>query len=296
MPRVDTAIRQTVAIMYQHMNTFLFGDSRKNTITQNLGFLFLRFFVGLALCTVFEKCLPRNGMWGPQVWFIQDTANMGFPFPTFFAWVAVLSEFFGGILLMLGLFTRPAALLNVGVTFTATFVYHQGDIGDSGLLSFFFLIMCTCIALFGPGAFSLDHLLKRRRIRSLGRVSMLILLFGSGSFMVGQAKNDPISPQAEEVSADSSFIPFYVQNKSLLPKKVTFIIYQPQRAGNNTRVKWMLPFQKVKFALPAKSKMYIATEAQVDTVMQGKRIDDAPPFVQVAEDLRGTIVRLCKRK
>jgi len=68
------------------------------------------------LCTVFEKFLPRDGVWGPQPWFINDVAKMGFPLPTFFAWCAVLAEFFGGILLMLGLMTRPAALANAITT------------------------------------------------------------------------------------------------------------------------------------------------------------------------------------
>lgn len=147
--------------MNNKIKAFLLGDGQQNAIIQNIGFLLLRFFVGLALCTVFEKFFPKNGIWGPQEWFIQDITNMGFPFPTFFAWVAVLSEFFGGILLMLGLLTRPAALLNVFVSFTATFIYHNGDIGNSGLLSFFFMIMCFCILLFGPGKFSLDFLLRK---------------------------------------------------------------------------------------------------------------------------------------
>lgn len=157
--------------MKNKINVFLFGGSQQNTTSQDIGILLLRFFVGLALCTVFEKFFPKNGIWGPQEWFIQDTANMGFPLPTFFAWVAVLSEFFGGILLMLGLFTRPAALLNVGVTFTATFIYHQGDIGDSGLLSFFFMIMCLSILLFGPGKFSLDYALRKKSVKQLAKAS-----------------------------------------------------------------------------------------------------------------------------
>ena len=148
--------------MKNNIQTFFLGSNQQNTTAQNIGFLLLRFFVGLALCTVFEKFLPREGIWGPQAWFVQDTANMGFPFPVFFAWVAVLSEFFGGILIMLGLFTRAAALLNVLVTFTATFLYHKGDIGNAGLLSFFFMIMCICILLFGPGKYSLDSVINVR--------------------------------------------------------------------------------------------------------------------------------------
>jgi putative oxidoreductase len=151
-------------IMEQKIKSFLFGNLHTRPLTTNIGFFILRFFVGLAFCTVFEKFLPREGVWGPQEWFIQDTRAMGFPFPEFFAWFAVLAEFFGGIMLMLGLLTRPMALLNACVTFTATFIYHNGDIGNTGLTSFFFLIMCVCIALFGGGKFSLDYLIFSRRL------------------------------------------------------------------------------------------------------------------------------------
>jgi len=282
--------------MNHNISAFLFGDSRQNSIYQNIGFFLLRFFVGLALCTVFEKFFPKNGVWGPQEWFINDTANMGFPFPRFFAWVAVLSEFFGGILLMLGLFTRPAALLNVFVTFTATFIYHKGDIGDSGLLSFFFLIMCTCIFLFGPGKFSMDFVLNRKIAKRWARISAMVLLFLSLNNTAGQALNSSSIYQKDAISTDSSSIPFYVKNNSFFPKKVTFIIYQPQQEGNNTRIKWFLPFQKVKFTLLAKSKIYIATAAQVDMVMQGKRIDNDQPFILVDKEINNTTFRLNRYK
>jgi len=181
--------------MNNKIKAFLFGDYQQNSFGQNLGFLLLRFFVGLALCTVFEKFFPKNGIWGPQEWFIQDTFNMGFPFPTIFAWVAVLSEFFGGILLMLGLFTRPAALLNVMVTFTATFIYHEGDIGNAGLLSFSFMIMCLSILLFGPGKFSLDYLLNRIIVKRLANTAMIILLLLSFTEIEARANSHTVAHQ-----------------------------------------------------------------------------------------------------
>ncbi|HPF10650.1 MAG TPA: DoxX family protein [Flavobacteriaceae bacterium] len=149
--------------MKLNLNKALFGKKMRMPWNFHLGVLILRFFVGLAFCTVFEKFLPRDGIWGPQEWFVNDVSNMGFPLPYFFAWVAVLSEFFGGILLMIGLFTRTAAALNVVVTFTATFIYHHGDIGQSGLLSFYFLIMSMSILCFGGGKFSLDFFLTKKR-------------------------------------------------------------------------------------------------------------------------------------
>ncbi len=279
--------------MSYKISTCLLGGKHKNSIGQDIGFLLLRFFVGLALCTVFEKFFPKNGIWGPQEWFVQDTANMGFPFPTFFAWVAVLSEFFGGILLMLGLFTRPAALLNVFVTFIATFLYHDGDIGNAGLLSFFFMIMCLCILLFGPGNFSLDYLIHRKLVRGVANISTVVLLLLSVSFVSSQANSQPIPHQTTvAAAADSSQVRFYVENNSLLPKKVTFIIYQPQQDGNNTLVKWFLPFQKVRFELPVKSKIYLATDSQVEKVMQGGRISSDTPFIYVDETINQATMKL----
>lgn len=282
--------------MKNKIKAFIWDGNQQNFISQNIGFLLLRFFVGLALCTVFEKFFPKNGIWGPQEWFIQDTANMGFPFPTFFAWVAVLSEFFGGILLMLGLFTRPAALLNVFVTFTATFVYHSGDIGGSGLTSFFFMIMCICILLFGPGKFSLDYFINRKFEKRLANTSMTVLLLLSFNYATSQANSHSIPHQTGDITADASQVQFYLKNNSILPKKVTFIIYQPQQEGNNTLIKWFLPFQRVKFDLPVESKIYIATDSQVDTVMRGKRIDGNKPFLSVDERINNTTLKLNSRE
>lgn len=282
--------------MNNKIKAFFLGGNHQNSISQNIGFLVLRFFVGLALCTVFEKFFPKNGVWGPQEWFIQDTANMGFQFPSFFAWVAVLSEFFGGILLMLGLFTRPAALLNVLVTFTASFIYHKGDIGNSGLLSFFFMIMCLCIVLFGPGKFSLDYFINRELVKRMAKISTVVLLLLSFNYAAGQANGYSIPYQTEAITVDTSKVQFYLKNNSILPKKITFIIYQPQHEGNNTLVKWFLPYQKVKFELPVKSKIYKASDSQVDTVMQGKRIDGDQPFISVDEKINNSTLQLNNRE
>lgn len=282
--------------MNNKIKAFLLGGNQQNSISHNIGFFLLRFFVGLALCTVFEKFFPKNGIWGPQEWFIQDTANMGFPFPTFFAWVAVLSEFFGGILLMIGVFTRPAAVLNVLVTFTSTFIYHKGDIGKAGLLSFFFMIMCLCILLFGPGKFSLDYFINKslaKRRATISTILFLIFLFNYGEV---RATTPSIPCQTEVVPADSSQVRFYLKNNSLVPKKRTFIIYQPQQEGNNTLVKWFLPFQRIKFELPVKSKIYIATDAQVKMVMQGNRIDSDKPFLSIDEKIKNTTWKVNSRE
>lgn len=137
---------------------FVFGGVRGNPIQIDLGLLLLRIAVGTLLCTVFEKFLPRDGVWGPQPWFVNDVAKMGFPLPTFFAWCAVLSEFFGGIMIVFGLLTRPAALANAITTFVAAFIFHKGQISGPGLMGTIFFAATAALTLTGPGRFSIDAL------------------------------------------------------------------------------------------------------------------------------------------
>ena len=207
-------------------------------------------------------------------------------------WVAVLSEFFGGILMMLGLFTRPAALMNVMVTFTATFIYHDGDIGGAALTSFFFMIMCLCILLFGPGKYSLDHALYKQFSKRWKTVSVIVILIFSFSSTCVTATGHPIPEQLQIVVHDSSKVSFYLKNNTIIPKRVTLIIYQPHQEGNNTLVMWFLPLQKKRWNLPVGSSIYLASDSQVDRVMQGKRIDGDKPFAIVDKNIKSTTLKL----
>jgi putative oxidoreductase len=73
----------------------------------------------------------------------------------------VLAEFFGGLLLILGCASRYAALSNLIVTGVAAFVYHQADVGQSGLTATVFFTMCATLMIAGPGRFSIDGLIAR---------------------------------------------------------------------------------------------------------------------------------------
>ncbi len=139
----------------------ILGSPFPRSISIDLGVLLIRLITGLLLCTVFEKFLPREGRWGPQDWFIADVAKMGFPVPIFFAWCAVLSEFFGGILLALGLLARPAAFFNAITTFVAAFIFHEGDVSGSALLGTVFFALTMGLTLTGPGRISIDYLAYR---------------------------------------------------------------------------------------------------------------------------------------
>jgi putative oxidoreductase len=81
---------------------------------------------------------------------------MGFPLPEVFAWAASFSEFLGGVLVALGLLTRPAALFALFTMGTAFFVRHQADAFDIKEKALLYGAAMLTIIFTGPGRFSLD--------------------------------------------------------------------------------------------------------------------------------------------
>lgn len=83
-------------------------------------------------------------------------AELGWPMPTLQAFLASYIEFAGGIFLTVGLFTRPTALMMVGLFTVITFVYHGADPFKVQEKAFMFLMMVTVLTLIGPGRWSVD--------------------------------------------------------------------------------------------------------------------------------------------
>lgn len=83
-------------------------------------------------------------------------------------WWAGLIHLVGGGLVLLGLFTKPAALLCSGAMAFAYFTVHQplgllplqNDGEPAALYCWIFLL----ITILGPGTFALDAVLRRRRL------------------------------------------------------------------------------------------------------------------------------------
>jgi putative oxidoreductase len=80
-------------------------------------------------------------------------------------WVAGVLEFAGGILVLLGLFTRPAAFILSGEMAVAYWTVHAKaslfpaiNMGDGAIL-FCFIFLYLVFA--GPGAWSLDGAMRR---------------------------------------------------------------------------------------------------------------------------------------
>jgi putative oxidoreductase len=139
------------------------------------------------LCTVAEKLsspflLAIRLYWGWQ--FIQTGlgklrnqpkivdffTSLNIPFPSFNAHFVSGLEFCGGILLILGLFSRPISLLLTGSMFvafwTADYEALASIFADPGKFyaadPFTFLFAALLILVFGPGLFSLDALIASK--------------------------------------------------------------------------------------------------------------------------------------
>jgi len=88
--------------------------------------------------------------------------HLGFPLPEFFAWAAALSEFAGGICLVLGLATPLAGLMIVITMSVAVFLLHAGDSFEVRELALGYWTMAGTLMLSGAGRWSLDALILRR--------------------------------------------------------------------------------------------------------------------------------------
>lgn len=137
-----------------------------NTLERNqdIGIFILRLTVGLAFGLIFG--LPKI-QGGPELWAMigASTQNVGFNFATeFWGFMASLSEFGGGILLILGLCVRPAVIF-MGITMIMAAIQHlsmqdqwYNVITPVVYLSIFILFFFT-----GAGKYSLDALFFRKK-------------------------------------------------------------------------------------------------------------------------------------
>lgn len=123
----------------------------------DLGLLIFRLFVGLtmALAHGLGKVPP------PQM-LVDGVAGMGFPLPVAFSWGAALSELIGGLLIAVGLFTRPAAFA-LGMTMVvAAFVAHAADPFERKEMALLYLVACVLLVFQGAGRFSLDRIFRKK--------------------------------------------------------------------------------------------------------------------------------------
>ena len=130
----------------------------------SLALLIGRVFIGVCFIV---HALGKLGLVGSgnMQGFIGWLEELGVPYAPIQARVAMLSELVGGMLLVLGLFARPACVLLIATMVVAARLGHR-DAGylitndpPGGEYTINLAVICTMFLLFGPGVLSLDYLL-----------------------------------------------------------------------------------------------------------------------------------------
>jgi putative oxidoreductase len=96
----------------------------------------------------------------------------GMVMPWYITYLAGPIEFFGGILIAIGLLTRPVAFLASGLMAVAYFKGHAFGTGsfvfwpkvNQGELAVLYCWLFLYIAAAGPGAWAIDNLWRRRKV------------------------------------------------------------------------------------------------------------------------------------
>jgi putative oxidoreductase len=137
------------------LKNILFGGTGCATKVGDAALFILRVFAGLAFAIAHG--LPK----------IQDSAGaissargLNFPMPEVFGWAAILSESLGGILLALGLLTRPAAFFLACTMVVAAFMIHGEHPFQKQELAFIYLTVMVLFMAIGGGRFSVDALIR----------------------------------------------------------------------------------------------------------------------------------------
>src|SRR5258706_1067564 len=113
----------------------------------------------LAVATVFwNSAMTKLADWNAALQLFREDYRVPLLAPEFAAYLAVSIELTTPVLLVLGLATRPVALVLLGMTTVIeVFVYPQAWPTHIQWAAMLLVLLCR-----GPGALSLDHLLWRR--------------------------------------------------------------------------------------------------------------------------------------
>ncbi|KXF49271.1 DoxX family protein [Rhodococcus sp. SC4] len=124
------------------------------------GLLILRVCLGLTMVAHGYGKLFRGGrIPGTAGWF----ESIGMRPGSVNAWLAAVTEVAAGIALALGLFTPAAAAAFVSLMFVAAWTVHRGKgffiVSDGWEYNLVLAVGAVVVAITGPGAASLDHLM-----------------------------------------------------------------------------------------------------------------------------------------
>lgn len=104
--------------------------------------------------------------WGKLLHFSQAVAT--FPDPLHLGHsvslvLVIFAEVFCSIAVVLGLFTRKAAIPPVIMMVVATFIVHRRDSWSARELPILYLVMFLTLAFSGAGTYSIDWMFRKKR-------------------------------------------------------------------------------------------------------------------------------------
>ena len=126
------------------------------------GYAFIRVTVGLLLLA---NGIDKMFYGGAARIAVGNITKMGFPLPYAWAWLVAGLEFFGAIMLVLGLFTRPVAFAMTIMCAVISFaiMIHRGMFWFTGGIEVSLLLGLVTLAFVvgGSGRYSLDRVIGR---------------------------------------------------------------------------------------------------------------------------------------
>ncbi len=131
---------------------------------RDAGLLFIRLGIGFAFIFVHGWGKISGG---PELWgkIGGSMANLGITFaPVFWGFMASLAEFGGGILLILGLFTRSTSAFMAFTMFVA-FMQHTSklDPWNRAIYPMEMFAVFMALIFLGAGKFSIDALISKKK-------------------------------------------------------------------------------------------------------------------------------------
>lgn len=140
------------------LKSCLFGACDPAGNCSQIGYTLFRVFIGLgmALGHGLGKIKAPGG-------FIENVGKMGLPLSDVMGWAAILAEFIGGLLIAVGLLTRPSAFFLAITMAVAAFMVHAQDDFATKERALLYLASCIAIMAFGAGKFGIDSMIAKKK-------------------------------------------------------------------------------------------------------------------------------------
>lgn len=135
-----------------------FTDSARLERLQDTGLAILR--VGAGLLMLYAHGLPKLMDFSAKRMTFSDPLGIG---STPSLALAVFAEVFCAGVLIVGLYSRLAAVMLAITMMVAGFLHHAADPFSRKELALVYLVIFLALACTGPGRYSVDHVFRHRR-------------------------------------------------------------------------------------------------------------------------------------